>query len=216
MEKTHNIVITVSRQKASGGTYIAYSIAKRLEFKYVDAEILYKAAQFLGVDARDLEAREERVSGFIENIARTCMFGNPEAAYVPSSKKLVYDTDLFEAEARIIKEIAGSSNTVIVGRAGFHVLRGHPGLIKVFIHAPLNFRIKRIMEMHKITDMHKARSMLEKSDRMKARFIRNYAGVEWTDARNYHVCIDAGMAGFSASEEIIIKMIEDVRLRAGI
>jgi len=62
MENIHSIVITVSRQKASGGTYIAYSIARRLEFKYVDTGILYKAAQFLGADARDMEAREERVS----------------------------------------------------------------------------------------------------------------------------------------------------------
>ncbi|MDO9289763.1 MAG: cytidylate kinase-like family protein [Thermodesulfovibrionales bacterium] len=211
MEKTHNIVITVSRQVASGGTYIAHAVAKKLGVKYVDTEILYKAATFLGVDARELEVREERVSGFIENILRTCTFGSPEAAYVPPPIKSVNDADLFEVESRIMREIAANCNAVIVGRAGFNVLKDHPGLVKVFIHAPLNFRIKRIMETHRFIDMDEARSAIEESNRMKTRFIRNFAGVEWTDARNYHLCIDTSATGFEEAIDMMIKLVARIR-----
>jgi len=211
MEKTHNILITVSRQMASGGTYIAHAVARKLGFRCVDAEILHKTANFLGVDTRDAEVREERVSSFIEDIKRACTFGSPEAAYMPPPIKYVNDAELFEVETRIMREIAANCNAVIVGRAGFHVLKDQSGIVKVFIHAPLTFRMKRVMKTDKFINTDKAYSAIKESDRMKAKFIRQVAGVEWTDARNYHLCINTFATGFDAAIDMIIKLVERIR-----
>ncbi len=210
MENSHNIVITVSRQMASGGTYIAHSVARKLGFKYLDNEVLYKAAKFMGADNRDLSDREERISGFIEKIVRSFSFGSPEAAYLPPSLHPVHDIDLFDAEARIIQEVAGSCNVVVVGGAGFYVLRDHPGLVKVLIHAPLGFRVKRLMEVRNIVDKDIAIAEIEESDKRKEKFLRTITGVEWIDARNYHLCIDTSAEGFEGAIETIVKLAEKI------
>jgi hypothetical protein len=43
-------VVTISRQLASGGAYIGQRLAQRLGFRYVDREILTRAAAALGLD----------------------------------------------------------------------------------------------------------------------------------------------------------------------
>lgn len=216
MENDKTIALTISRQTASGGSYIAHSLARKLGFRYLDNEVLYEAAKLLGADERELSGREERVSGFIENLVRSFSFGTPEAAYVPPSRSPIYDRDLFDAEARIIQEVAGSCNAVVVGRAGFNVLKGCQGLVNVFIHAPLGFRVKRLMKFRNVSDRAEARSVIEESDSRREKFMRDMAAEEWTDARNYHLCIDASATGFEEAEKMIVKLVEKTRHNLGL
>lgn len=213
--KSENIVITVSRQMTSGGSYIAHSVARKLGFMYVDREILHEAAEFFGTGEKELSGREERLSGWMENMFRIFRYGTPETAYAPPSGPPVYDKDLFETEARIIREIARSGNVVIMGRAGSSILRGHPGLVNVFIHAPLDFRIKRMMAFRHLADEREASAALEESDRTREEFLRAMAGIDWTDARNYHLCLNTGIISFSDAEEMIIRFVEMRRENAG-
>jgi cytidylate kinase len=208
------IAITISRQMGSGGSYIGYLVAKKLGFKYVDREILRQAAEHLGTDARLLEEHEERSCGLIERLVTAFSFGTPETAYVPPANRPVYDKDLFAVESRIMHQIADRYSAVIAGRAGFHVLREQPGVIRLFVHAPLQFRIERVMHVQRIAEEREARAKVEASDRWRAKFVRDMVGVDWTDARNYHLCIDSSDVGFPASVEIITKLVEN-KLHSG-
>jgi cytidylate kinase len=210
-----NIVITISRQLGSGGSYIGRQLEKRLGYKYVDREILKQATEYLGEDETHLAEREESLSGFWENIIRAFAHGVPEAGYVPPPVRPVNDEDLFKIEAAIMKEIADKCSAIIVGRAGFHVLRGHPGLVNVFIHASKAFRVKRIMEVYDITDADKAASLIEESDSRRGKFISAMTGARWLDALNYHLCIDASAAGFSAAEQMIVELVDSVKANIG-
>lgn len=214
MKSGKNIAITISRQMTSEGSYIGYSVARKLGFKYVDREILHKAAEFLGTGEKELSGREERLSGLLENMFRIFRYGTPETAYIPPFGPPVYDKELFQVEARIIREIARNGNVVIMGRAGSHILRDHPGLVKVFIHASLDFRIKRMMAFHHNADEREARTILKESDRKREEFLRVMAGIDWTDARNYHLCLNTGIISLSDAEEMIIRLVE--RRREGV
>ncbi|MCG6533480.1 MAG: cytidylate kinase-like family protein [Syntrophales bacterium LBB04] len=211
MDDKPRIAITVSKQMGSGGSYIGYLVAGQLGFKYVDREILRQAATRLGTDARILENHDERSCGIIERVVTGFTFGTPETAYVPLVNRPVYDKDLFAVESRIMKEIAERHNAVIAGRAGFHVLKERQGVIRVFIHAPLEFRVKRVMQVQRITDEKQGRTQVEESDRRRAKFVRDMVGVDWTDARNYHLCIDSSAVGFPSSAEMIIKLVEKMQ-----
>jgi len=214
MEGHQAIVITISRQIASGGTYLGQTVAKRLGFRYVDTDVLQEAAKYFGVEEKELLLYEEKALGFWEKILKAFAFGSRE--YVPPSRPPVYDRDLFEVEAKIITDIASKCNVVIMGRGGFHILRKHPGLINVFCHAPMSFRIKRMMEVYSIPDRDRARSEIEESDRRREKFIRTMTGVEWTDARNYHLCINTGMVSFEIAEETIVRVVEDLKQNLGL
>ena len=200
------IAITISKQMGSGGSYVGYLVARELGFKYIDREILREAATRLGTDTSVLEAHDERSCSLMDDLVRAFSFGTPETAYVPPLSRPVYDKDLFTLESRIMNEIVDRCSAVIAGRAGFHVLRERPGVIRVFIHAPLEFRVERVMQAQHITDARVARAKVEESDHTRSKFVRDMVGVDWTDARNFHLCIDAGAVGFHASAEMIIKL----------
>ena len=193
----------------SGGSYIGYLVAKQLGFAYVDRQILHQAAEQLGTHAGALQEHDEKSCGLMDNILQAFLFGTPEAAYVPRWSRPVYDRDLFAMESRIMRRIAEQHNAVIAGRAGFHVLRDVPGAIHVFIHAPLEFRIERIMKAQRIADIREARRKLKEADQRRRKFVRDMTGADWTDARNFHLCINAGTIGFDASVEMIVRLVDE-------
>jgi hypothetical protein len=128
------ILITIPRQFGSGGSFIGMALARRLRFRYFDEEILKRATALLGAEESALSEREEKLSGFLENVIRPFIMGSPEIAYAPSGRP-VYDRDLFQIESKVIREIGEKYDAVIVGRGALYVLSGRPGLINVFIHA---------------------------------------------------------------------------------
>jgi cytidylate kinase len=206
MEDKPKTAIAISRQMGSGGTYIGYLAARRLGFQYVDREILREASRQLEIDVGVLEGLDQRSSGLVENLIRAFTFGTPDAHSAPL-RKPVYERDLFTVECRIMNEIADRYNAVIVGRAGFYALRDRPRVIRVFVHAPLAFRVRRVMKVQGLTDIRDARTLVEETDRRRAKFIRDMTGADWSDALNYHLCIDASVIDFDSSVAMITGLV---------
>jgi cytidylate kinase len=215
MQEKRTTIVTISRQIASGGAYIGHLLARKLGYKYVEREVLHTAARELGVDISDLSTVDERRTGFIESLMKSFVFGTPEAAYVPPSRRPVYDQELFETESKIIAAIAEKYNAVIVGRGGYFVLRGRPNVVNVFIHAPMDFRVKRLRKFHEISP-DQAREEIEESDLQRETFLKTMTGTDRYDARNYHLCIDAASAGFEAAERMIIELVDKTKRDLGI
>jgi cytidylate kinase len=199
--------IAISRQMGSGGSYIGYLAAKELGFKYLDREILHEASTYFGVDSRILKHQEEKSSGILENILTMFSFGTPEA-YVPPTTRPVYDKDLFKLESKIMNRMVEQYNSVIVGRGGFYALKDRPEVIRVFIHAPLEFRIKRVMEARKIVDYGEVRSIVVESDRSRSKFVKDIIGINWMESKNFHLCIDSSSVDFRLVFEIIRKFLK--------
>ncbi len=213
MEETPRTTIALSRQMGSGGTYVGYLAAKRLGFQYVDREILREAARQLEIDVGVLEGLDERSSGLVENTIRAFAFGTPDAHCAPV-RKPVYERDLFVVECRIMNEIAGRYNAVIVGRAGFYALRNRPRVIRVFVHAPLEFRVRRIMKVQCLADIREAQTLIEEADRRRAKFIRDMTGADWFDATHYHLCIDTSAIDFESSVAMITTLVSKIGQQA--
>ncbi len=215
MPDQQHIIVTISRQAASGGAYIGHLLAKKLGYRYVEREVLRQAAEHLGVEISEIYALEERSAGFLEKMIKGFLYGTPEAAYLPPSRRPVYDRELFKAESRIIREIAKRSDAVIVGRAGYAVLREQENVVNVFIHAPLEFRVERLRKFNALT-ADEAREELEASDRAREKFLRDMTATDRYDARNYHLCIDAEAAGFDRAQEMIQDLVERKKQTLGL
>jgi cytidylate kinase len=207
------MVITISRQMASGGVYIGRSVARRLGYKYIDREILENAAEQLGADRAALATVEERCSSFIDNLVKSFTFGTPEAAYVAPSGRPVYDREVFETESRVIRAMADRYDCVVVGHAAFFVLRGRSNMLNVLIHAPKDFRVKRLQEFHRIS-ADQARTEILNADRQRDKFIRTMTKLEWEDARNYHLTVNSQAAGFENVENMIVGLVEKIKADA--
>ena len=209
--KKERVVITISRQAGSGGSYVGHEVAKELDITYVDREILRQAAKHLGRDDASLEEYEERSSGFLRNFVSLLSLGTPESPYLPPSERPVYDRDLFELESRIINKIATEYDAVIIGRGAFHVLKDRPGVLHVFIHAPRDFRARRLMKILPTSTLAEAQEKTDESDRRRAKFFKDMIGTSWTDARNYDLCIDSSLLGLRESVQIIVDLAKKYR-----
>ena len=210
MEREPKTVVTIARQLGSGGSYLGRRVAQRQGFAYLDREILQEAAASLGVDASELEGAEERVGGFWERVLRAFELGTPDVAYFPPPVRAIPDEVLFEIETKVIRRTAVERDCVIVGHAGFHSLQGEPRLANVFVHAPLDFRVRRVADLYRTTD-EEARAMIERADQDRERFILRMTGKSWYDARNYHLSVDTERTGFERAEEMILALTEPLR-----
>lgn len=208
MNARPNVLLTISRQLGSGGSYIGQEVARRTGVKYVDREILQEAAALLGAEAREVEGMEEQAASLWTRIATICSIGPPEGPYVPPPIPIKED-EVFKVEGNIIRTIADQSDAVLVGRGAFYVLRDHPGLIRAFLHAPERTRIRRAMETYDIKTEEEARGVVERSDRQRGRFVQSICGKAWTDSCNYDVCIDTSAIGLEMSIVLLTGLLAE-------
>ena len=206
--------VTIARRMGSGGTYIGRRIAEQLGLRYVDREVLQLAAERLGVECSALEPNRERVAGFWERFLGSLSFGPPEGTYTPPPVPGYTDRALFECQTGILRELAARDDCVIVGYGAAYVLPRHARMVNVYFHAPLGYRVRRVMEIYKVEDREQARRTVEESDRLRTRYFREMTGRDWSCADNYHLCVDTSMSPLPELAERLVRFVER-RLGAG-
>lgn len=184
-----NIVITIARQHGSGGRLIGECLAKKAGIAYYDKELISLTAKKTGF-ATDFvkEVEEKQTSSFLYSIYA--------AATVPS----VYE-QARNAQFAVIRELAQEGPCVIVGRAADCILRNHPQLVRVFVHAPLEERIRRATDDYK-ESMNNPEKELNKKDKSRAAFYNAFSEYPWGDLRNYDLCLSSTI-GIEKSADII-------------
>ena len=204
-------VVTISRQLGSGGSQIGQIVAARLRFHYADREVLELAAKALGMEERELAERDERLSSLWDSLTPAFVVGWPDAQYLPPPIRVVTDDALFATERRVIRTLASSGDCVIVGRGAVHVLRDDPDAIHVFLHAPVEFRVRRTMEVYEVRTEEDALSRIRESDRSRERFLRRMAGFDWTLATNYHLSLDTSRLSLEQTAQVIVDYVAAAR-----
>jgi cytidylate kinase len=205
--------ITIARRMGSGGAYVGRVLAERLGLRYVDREVLHRAAETLGVEEAALEQSHERVSTFWERFFGSLSFGPPDGPYSPPPIRY-NDRALFECQTGILRDIAASEDCLIVGYGAAYVLRRHTRMVNFFFHAPLAFRVRRVTEIYKLEDAERAREMVEESDRLRARYFKEMTGRDWACADNYHLSVDTSMGPLPGLADGLARFVER-RLGAG-
>ena len=208
-------VLTISRQLGSGGSFIGQDVARRLGMRYVDREILQRAAAESGLAEGDLEAADERAAGFWHAVSHLLTSGAAEAPYAAPAISATYEEGVFQLEQRVIREIAERFDSVIVGRAGYHVLAEHAGASHIMVHARMDWRVARVMEVFRVTDLRTAQEMVERSDRQRARFIRAVTGRHWTDARAFDLCIDTSTTSLETATNLVVALVSSCKAATG-
>jgi CMP/dCMP kinase len=132
--------IAISRQQGSGGSYIGRAVAGRLGFRYFDREMLRTVAEYMKEHEHDSHD-EQRPGSWFDRLGTVFSFGTLETGYVPPSPTVLYEGALVGIENRLIREIVDEHVAVIVGRGAAQMLRGRPGVVTVFLHAPEERRV---------------------------------------------------------------------------
>jgi CMP/dCMP kinase len=201
------IAITIARQLGAGAAPLGKRLSQRLVFTYLDDEILRRAAEKAGADPEDLARWDEHRSRFWDRLAQTFSLGAPEGMYTPATGAIVvHDREVFELQSQVIRETAARENCIVIGRAGFWILRDHPGRISVYLHAPPEARVPEVMAAFKV-DESRARELIAQIDADRARFLRETTGCDLT-APTQHLCIDTSAIPLDVAEEMVVKVVE--------
>ena len=200
-----NLVITIGRQYGSAGRHIGEELAKKLGIKFYNNELISLAAQKSGMAHHVVgEADERATNSLLYTLAMGSSFwgGNAGVAFdMPINDKL------FVTQSDIIKELADEGSAVFIGRCADYVLRGYPNLIKLFIHAPLEFRAQHIAELHNVTP-EKAKDIIVKTDKRRANYYNYYTGQKWGKLDGFDLCVDSSRLGIETTAEMLYQYVE--------
>jgi len=200
------ITVTIARQLGSGGSYVGQQIANKLGIKYIDREVLHLAAEQLGLDAAELAHMEEKCSTFWHKLIGIFGMGAPDT-YSPPPLRPITDKQLFDKETEIMKVLAAECSCVIIGRGAVDVLPYHDGMVNLFLHAPVRYRVKRIMELYDIKTEEAAKTVVEESDRERLKYFTQMTGRDWLCAKNYDLSIDTSALPLNETIEVLVDFI---------
>ena len=191
-----NRVITISREFGSGGRTIGKRVAERLGIPCYDQELIEK-----------IEAKSGLAKEFIEERGEYTLRGGwlANAFADRSMNGLSVQDYLWTVQRKTILELAEEGPCVIVGRCGDYILEGRADLLKVFIHAPIDVRAKRIVEKYGESGEAPEKRLRDKDIRRSA-YYRFYTDMEWGIAKNYDIALDSGTLGLDRCVDIITSL----------
>jgi cytidylate kinase len=198
-------VVTIRGQCGSGAAEVGRQIADRLHVDYVDREIIAEVAARLHREEQEVVAKEmppgSLLGRVVEALGRTCGVGY-EGAYLPLWQMPLDDARYFEALKSVVRELARSESLVILGRGSQFILKDYPGTLHVLLVAPIEFRVKRVMQDLKLKE-EAAKQEIENFDKSSREFIKRYFQAEWEDPINYDLVINTEHLSYPAVASIV-------------
>lgn len=208
-------VIVIGRQFGSGGHAIGVKLSRMLGIPLYDKEILAHIAEEQGITAERLQKMDEDLKG-----NRVLNVGLQAQNFLPFNPGLLFETDTsamitrdqaFQWQAEKIKELAAAGSCIIIGRCADVILKEHPGLVSVFITAPLanrETRIARLYPDHPRLNYETYIYFIQKTDKARASYYSYHTGREWANIGNYHLCLDSSRLGVDGTAQIIADYVK--------
>ncbi|MGL6200716.1 MAG: DUF6198 family protein [Lachnospiraceae bacterium] len=197
-------VIVLGRQYGCNASGIGRLLAKKLGYSFYDEEIIQIAAGTTGYMPEFIKNKEEIMTNSL-------LYDLVNQMYTYSSEHETPKDKIFETESHAIKELAEMGNCIIVGRCADYILRNEPNCLRIFLHAPLESRIRRVMKQDNV-DEKEAAAKVQKEDRRRADNYRYYTRKIWGAAANYHLSIDTDL-GVEYIETSIQRALKSLPLK---
>jgi len=198
-------IITISRGMGSGGRTIGKMLSEALGIKYYDKDLIKLASEDSGINEAFFGRVDEKLkTSFIKR------GGVYKGGVIdPSSKEFTSDQNLFNFQAKIIKELADKEPAVIVGRCADFILRDREDVIKLFIFCDLDTAVKNVIEAYGGSEKD-AKKLIEKTDKERSEYYNHYTGRDWKNAMNYNICLDTSRLTYETCVDIIRGYIDIV------
>ncbi len=176
-------IITISRRIASLGDETAIELAKLLNYNFIDRKSLEKDLLDKGISQAQLKRYDERKPSFWASLSRE------RDSYFDYLREVVY-------------EHACKGDSIFIGRGGFAILKGVPGLYSVRLVAPDDIRLSRLMKEFNWSEK-EARKLMEESDNNRDGFHKCFFNTENEDPSEYNLVVNSGLIDAKTAAEII-------------
>jgi CMP/dCMP kinase len=198
------VIVTISNEYGSGALAIAKRVAAELGYEYVDRQLPVVVAKRLHVRPEVVEASEDAEPTLGERFLSGLERATPELAEASAAEPL--DEELFRAVQAAVREYASRGNAVILGRGASAILGARPDVLRIFVHAPREWRVARVARGAGIR-REDAEAELDRVDRARSAYIREWYGLTFGDLRSYDLCIDASRLDAEQCTALIVAAV---------
>ncbi len=189
-------IITISREFGSGGRTIGKAVARKLGIPCYDAELITEMAKQSGFAEDYVREAGEYAPGGLLNSMFTSRAGGPTNEDI-----------LWQIQCNMVAQLAKKGPCVIVGRCGDYILRDRPDVLKVFVHADMAFRAKRIVEVYGQREESPEQRLKDK-DKRRSTYYRFYTGRKWGQLDTYDLMLNSGVLGIEKCTELICTIFD--------
>lgn len=196
-------ILTIEREYGSGGGEIAKLLSKQLGWKLWDELLTEEIARLANCPKGIVEVREEKNDPLYYRLFKSFLRGSYEGSLNAHKLNVVDSESILKITERVVLHAAKTGHSVIVGRGSQHFLRNRPDALRVFLYAPRENKIRRLVARGKSEK--EAQQRVDSIDQERAAFIRKYFNVEWPDRDVYHAMINT-----AAGDESVVHMILDL------
>ena len=195
------MIITISREYGAAGRAVTHGLAESLGYRVLDEDLPVVVAARMGTSPDVVEGIEYRPAGFGQRLLRSLSAAVPEAFQPSPEVDDLHEQTQREVD-RLIHEAADAGDVIVVGRLGNWILRDRPNVLRVFLVAPLAWRVEHIMESLGCTDTI-ARSEIARVDGGRRNYAREEADFAWGDPHFYDLVIDVERFGVDGTVKLI-------------
>ncbi|MGE4353071.1 MAG: AAA family ATPase [Oscillospiraceae bacterium] len=202
-----DIIITISREYGCGAREVGETLANKLGIPYYDKRLIKIAAERSGLAPEFIEKTEQRAAGGIFygiNSTESTVGG-----VVPGGTSLA--DQVYLAQFGAIREIAAKGSCVIVGRCADVILKDDYKCLNIFLHAPLEQRIKRAVEVYGINPNGAAHTVRE-TDKARSRHYKYYSDKKWGNAENYDISMNMEKFSINGAVRILLKALDTMAI----
>lgn len=195
------IVIAISREYGAGGKIIGEMLSNDLGIHYYDKELLKLASEESGINEALFNKADTKFTGsnLLHKIMRSIYKGE---LLTPDDSEFTSKENLFNYQAKVIRNLADAESCIIVGRCADFILKDYKNVVRIFLHAPESFRLEQAaLRMSLPSD--KLQRYVEKENAARAEYYRYYTDRDWYDVRHFDLSLDTSALGFERSVEII-------------
>ena len=190
-------IITISREFGSGGHFIGEEVAKKLGIAYYDKNIINEIAEKSGLSPEYIQENAELSP-------KKGLFAYAFAGRDITGKSV--EDMVYEAQRKVILELADKESCVIIGRNADYILKDRDDVLNVFIHGDTPEKIQRITRLYNVEEQ-KAVKMMEDTDKRRMANYNFYTYQKWGKASNYTLCLNSSKLGYDRCEKIIMECI---------
>ena len=188
-----NYVITIARGFGSGGREIGTKLGEELGIPCYDRQLLTMASEQYGIDEGVFVEVDEKLRG--KHIAKFLRVMSSSSVLEPREKDFVSDINIFNIQAKLIRDLAAAESCIIIGKCADHILRDYDNVISLYIEAPRAECVRSIMEKMFVSE-ERANQLIHSTDKYRAKYYNYYTcGKVWTNPINYDLTINSARIG---------------------
>jgi len=199
-------VITISRHFGAGGITLGERLAKELDYRFINDQLIKEVADKVGVSCEQVECFEERGTTKLDKLLNLVVSPRFLERHADKHGYVYEKTYVDEVKAVTIK-IYEEGNAVIIGRGGNHTLQGYPGAIHVLLVADMEYRVRFLMSKYRMNEG-QAEKAIKRADMIRERFLDCFSPQEnHDDPKLYTIVLNMNRITMDKAAEIIKSLL---------